>query len=852
MRHIALLFALVGALIMVVFGTHTDTRQHSSIEPDMEYLRVAQSGGRELEEVLRSGQWQSLGSESPNFGYIRDTVWLRMAVPAMAQRQLLEIRYPQLDRITYYLLRNGEIIDQETSGDHLPFNRRPIQHRNFLFPFQTGDNGNHQIVLKVQTQGAMQIPVRIWEPTEFFETSGVEDQLHALYYGILITVIFFNLFIYLALRETMYLLYVLSTLGYLLLLANLNGTLYQLVWPDTPWLHNQAMLMTVPVVVLFTLMFARSFLSLNKSSPIMDRLVRYTIVLNLAMVATTFVFDYSIASRLTVAVAIPSCLLLTIIGPLQWIRGNPQASYYTIAWGLVTVGSAITASSKYGFIPNNFFTAYSMQVGSALEAILLTIALAARLYQEREGKVVARESEIRAMAARRKAEMRMMDQALHNPLTGLPNRSSFEMMVNDLISRKPDMRHAVAVIHLNNLQAITKTLGHRNTDRLLELAARRFNRIVRDLPGIHPVEEGPHKNFHLASLEATTFGFVVDADVTGQAPRSILQRLEQLREPIDYLGMQLPLEPQIGAAIFPEHAQDTNSLIRRAYIAQESDLARDRGLAYYQPSRDSYSADRLTLVSDFRHALNNRQLALYLQPKMSLKNRDIVGLEALIRWPGRKHPIAADQLIDIAEQTGLIKPLTRWVLEQALAIRTCLVERGYHLGVSVNISPNNLREPEFPLFVQRLMGTHVAHRGKITLEVTETSMMLDPANSLRALKSLEATGIPLSIDDFGSGYSSLSYIKQLPAQEIKIDRSLITDLANQAEDRVIVQTTIDMCHSLGYLVVAEGVEDEDTLTLLEAMDCDMVQGYILTQPLPFDEMIDWLEARAGKAALALG
>lgn len=852
MRHIALLFALVGALIMMVFGTHTDTRQNSSIEPDMEYIRVAQSGGMELEEVLRSSQWQSLGGESPNFGYIRDTVWLRLTVPTIPQRRLLEIRYPQLDKITYYLLRNGEVIDQVASGDHLPFDHRPIQHRNFLFPFQTGDSGNHQIVLKVQTQGAMQVPVRIWEPTEFFETSMVEDQLHALYYGILITVIFFNLFIYLALRETMYLLYVLSTLGYLLLLANLNGTLYQLVWPDTPWLHNQAMLMTVPVAVLFTLMFARSFLSLDKSSPIMDRLVRYTIVLNLAMVATTFVFDYSTASRLTVAVAIPSCLLLTIIGPLQWIRGNPQASYYTIAWGLVTVGSAITASSKYGFIPNNFFTAYSMQVGSALEAILLTIALAARLYQEREDKVIARESEIRAMDARRKVELQMMDQALHNPLTGLPNRTSFEMMVNDLISRRPDRRHAVAVIHLNNLQAITKTLGHGNTDRLLELAARRFNSIVRDLPGVCPVEEGPYKSFHLASLEAATFGFVADADVTGQVPRSILQGLEQLREPIDYLGMQLPLEPQIGVAVFPEHAQDTNSLIRRAYIAQESDFARDRGLAYYQPSRDSYSADRLTLVSDFRHALNSQQLALYLQPKMSLKNRDIVGLEALIRWPGRNPPMAADQLIDIAEQTGLIKPLTRWVLEQALAIRTRLVERGFHLGVSVNISPNNLREPEFPLFVQRLMNTHPAHRGKITLEVTETSMMLDPANSLRALKSLEATGIPLSIDDFGSGYSSLSYIKQLPAQEIKIDRSLITDLANQVEDRVIVQTTIDMCHSLGYLVVAEGVEDEDTLTLLEAMDCDMVQGYTLTQPLPFNEMVDWLEARAGKATLMLG
>jgi EAL domain-containing protein (putative c-di-GMP-specific phosphodiesterase class I) len=218
----------------------------------------------------------------------------------------------------------------------------------------------------------------------------------------------------------------------------------------------------------------------------------------------------------------------------------------------------------------------------------------------------------------------------------------------------------------------------------------------------------------------------------------------------------------------------------------------------------------------------------------------VVGLEALIRWPGRKKPIPADELIALAEQSGLIKPLTRWVLEQSLALRGQLLENGYPLNISVNISPNNLREPDFPLYVQRLMSSHHTHRGAIILEVTETSMMQDPVNSLRALNSLHTTGIPLSIDDFGSGYSSLSYIKRLPASEIKIDRSLVTDLASQAGDRVIVQTTIEMCHSLGYAVVAEGVESAEAMELLDKMGCDMIQGYILTPPLPFDDIIVWL------------
>jgi EAL domain-containing protein (putative c-di-GMP-specific phosphodiesterase class I)/GGDEF domain-containing protein len=840
-RHIAQFFALVGALIMMAFGTQANAASPGFAEPDMDYIRVAPSEQMDLREALASDRWQSLEGESPNFGYIRDTVWLRVPLSAIpSDRKLLEIRYPQLDDITFYLIENGVVRQRVSTGDHLPFAQRQIQHRNFLFSFETDPQSEYQAFLRIRTQGAMQIPVRLWDPRTYFEATSIEDQMHAIYYGILIMVIVFNLFIFLALRERMYLLYVLSTLSYLMFIGSLNGSTYQLLWPESPWLHNQTMVLTVPVALIFTLLFSRAFLNLRVTSPRMDKLVWYTVLVNVVVAVTTFVTDYSVASRLTVALAIPSCLLLTVMGPIQWIRRKPQAGYYTIAWGLLTLGSAITAANKYGFVPNSFITAYGIEIGSALEAVLLTIALAARLYQEREDKVRAREAEITAMAARRSAELRLIEQALHNPLTGLPNRACLEMTINELINREPDKRLSIAVIHLSNLPAITKTLGHRNTDRLLELAARRFNSIVGELPGICAVETNDRRSFYLASLESATFGFVVEADVISETPRAIVRALEEIRKPLDYLGMQLPLDPRTGSAIYPDHATDTSTLIRRAFIAQGSDDARDRGLAYYQPSRDSYSADRLTLVSELQQALQHGELALYLQPKLSLRTREVVGLEALIRWPGRKKPIPADELIALAEQTGLIKPLTRWVLEQSLALRGQLLENGYPLNISVNISPNNLREPDFPLHVQRLMGSHHTHRGAIILEVTETSMMQDPVNSLRALDSLHTTGIPLSIDDFGSGYSSLSYIKRLPASEIKIDRSLITDLASQAGDRVIVQTTIEMCHSLGYAVVAEGVESAETMELLERMGCDMIQGYILTPPLPFDDIIVWL------------
>ncbi|MCK5865333.1 EAL domain-containing protein [Marinobacter adhaerens] len=812
-----------------------------SYVPQIEYLRVAPDNKLTVSEALASDSWQTLEETSPNFGYIRDTVWLRFPVSQPATINLLEVRYSQLDKVTFHLLENGRIARRVETGDHVPFEQRPILHRHFLFPFEQSIASEYQILLEVHTEGAMQIPVRLWNAQAFFEHSSTEDQMHSLYYGILITVIFFNLFIFAALREPVYLLYVLSTLGYLLLIGSLNGSTFQFLWPDSPALQNQIMLLAVPFSLLFTLVFSRSFLKLTYTGPVLNRLVLFMISVNAVVLMMTFFLDYSTGSRLTVALAIPSCLLLTVLGPVQWWKGNPQASYYTVAWAALTVGSAITAANKYGFLPNNFLTTYGMQIGSALEAILLTLALAARIYQERQDKVDAREAELNALAARRSAELKLMDHALHNPLTGLPNRSSLEMMLNDLMLRSPERRYGVAVIHLNNLQSVTKTLGHRNSDRILALASKHYNAVARELPGALPIEQSDQRNFYLASLDPQTFAFVVDADATGHVPRAILKALEGIRYPIDYLGMQIPLDPALGVAIFPEHGTDANTLIRRAVIAEGSDSARERGIAYYKSKKDSYSADRLTLVSELRHALNTNELALFMQPKQSLKTGRIVGIEVLIRWPGRATPLRADEIVSLAEQTGLIKPMTRWVLEQSLELRSRLLERGWPLNISINISPNNLREPDFPIFVQRLMSSYHSHRGAIIFEVTETSMMQDPANSLRALNSLSATGIPVSIDDFGSGYSSLSYIKQLPASEVKIDRSLVTELNTEAEDRVIVQTTIDMCHSLGYQVVAEGVEDEVTANLLRDMGCDMIQGYLLTPPLPFDEMMDWLD-----------
>lgn len=841
MRQILLLLIMLGIAGMTSTDTaHAAPETASRVVPAIEFQTA--TDGRTAQDVMRSSNWRALPGKTPNFGYDTTPYWFRFQAPAGNAERILEISYPHLDSLHIYLFRDGDLVRELTTGDRRPFDSRAIAHPHFLFPFNTRADQNATLLLRVETRGALQVPVTLWERTAYFGHSRNADQVHALYYGILATVSFLNLLVFLALRERTYLYYSLATSGYLFLVASLRGATYPVFWPESPWTHNQSILLAVPLVVLFASLFARAFLRLAERSRVLNGLVLMVVAASVMAGLGTFVLDYNTSIRLSVALAIPGFLVLAIIGPIEWLRGNRQAGLYTIAWGALTVGTALTALNKYGLLASSFVTDYGMQIGSAFEAILLTVALATRLYQEREDRIHAREAQLDALAARREAELKLMDQALHDPLTGLPNRTAFELALQETLSEKPHDQLAVGIIQLTSLQAVTKTLGHRNTDRVLELVARRFNGVIRDLPGIYPVERQERQSFFLAALDPASFGFIADAQQPLETPRRIIQCLDAIREPIEYLGMRLPLNPLAGVAVYPTHSDDTNTLIRQAYVALESDQARDRGLAYYQADLDSYSADRLTMVAELREALTQNELSLYLQPKLALASREVVGAEALIRWPGRETPVPADQIIGVAERTGLIKPLTRWVLETALRIRTQLLDAGHDLALSVNVSPNNLREPDFPVFVQRLMTSHPAHQNRLILEVTETSMMLDPTNSLRALRALASAGIPVAIDDFGSGYSSLSYIKQLPATEVKVDRSLVTDLRTQPDDRVIVQTTINMCHDLGYQVVAEGVEDQATLELLAGMDCDMIQGYVLIPPRPIDAFIEWLDA----------
>jgi EAL domain-containing protein (putative c-di-GMP-specific phosphodiesterase class I) len=269
-------------------------------------------------------------------------------------------------------------------------------------------------------------------------------------------------------------------------------------------------------------------------------------------------------------------------------------------------------------------------------------------------------------------------------------------------------------------------------------------------------------------------------------------------------------------------------------------------MSYYRPEYDQYNARRLMMISELKEALNSNQLELYLQPKYSLRRKKIIGVEALVRWHHARYGLVRpDEFIALAEQTGLIKPLTRWVIRDALVQQAKLLASGYDLSMSINVSTVNLKEQDLISYLKAIIQETCADPSKIYLEITETSMMSNPLDAIEVLDKIRKIGIKISIDDFGSGYSSLAYLKAMPANEIKIDKSLVFEICRNASSETIAKLTIEMCHQLGFTVVAEGVETQEVMDRLVDFNCNVIQGYLLTPPLPVAKLIDWLNNNQG-------
>ena len=422
-------------------------------------------------------------------------------------------------------------------------------------------------------------------------------------------------------------------------------------------------------------------------------------------------------------------------------------------------------------------------------------------------------------------------QALHDVLTGLPNRALLLKRLEEGIEKARVEQELVGllVMDLDRFKEVNDTFGHHYGDKLLQQVAERLRDELR-------------ANQTVARMGGDEFSLVLPSiDDTGETVRTARRLINALQYPFEIEDQRFEVGTSIGIAIFPEHGADATTLLRRADASMYKAKREGIGFSVFTSDLENVDPQALSLGVELRQAIDNGMMELYYQPKVHLRTGAVIGVEALARWNNWDGMVLPDLFIPLAERTGLIGNLTEWAIDAALQQCREWQDRDYLIPVAINISGKSFHEHVLPQKIFQKLQHYGLEPTQLKIEITESSVLDDPPQALAILSLLQSLGIRLSLDDFGTGYSSLTHLRQLPVDEIKIDKSFVMGMTTSEGDAAIVRTLIDLGHSLGRQVVAEGVADDDTCRALHDLGCDIAQGYCFTPPLPAERLISWLE-----------
>jgi len=423
--------------------------------------------------------------------------------------------------------------------------------------------------------------------------------------------------------------------------------------------------------------------------------------------------------------------------------------------------------------------------------------------------------------------------AYFDRLTDLPNRNLLcdRLAQAMLVAGRENKSAALILLGLDRFKDINNALGHQAGDHLLQQIGPRLQKLLRQSDTV-------------ARLGGDEFAVLMATKTPAQGAMEVARKITKaMEEPFVVGDLQLHVEASLGIAVFPDHGADVDTLIKRADAAMGAAKESRSGYTLYSAHQDKSSTDRLKLFADLRRAITEDRLFLVYQPKIDLQTGCFTGVEALVRW---QHPsygiLPPDQFIPLAEQTGLIAPLTELVLQKALSQSHAWQRAGVEINMAVNLSRRNLQNQELPDLIARRLEACEVSPASLTLEITETTVMAAPERAMEVLSRLKKMGLRLSLDDFGTGYSSLAYLKKLPVDELKIDKSFVMTMHAKEEDVAIVRMIIELAHVLGLKVVAEGVETQESLDRLLALGCDLAQGYYISQPISAQDILRFIDS----------
>ncbi len=471
----------------------------------------------------------------------------------------------------------------------------------------------------------------------------------------------------------------------------------------------------------------------------------------------------------------------------------------------------------------------------AVKQMALSLTRKWTLHEEARRQVQLLQTEI---SQRRESEERLHHLIHHDSLTGLANRNQLQISLKEAIDKARDTntRFALFFLGLDRFREVIDTLGYQNGDRLIRMVSDRL--------------EAAFENHGMVFCQGDEEFAILLPEIRSKNQTIMLARATQKAfEPhFELEGFNIEVNINQGIVIYPDHGSNIDMLMRHADMTLVH-AKKEQGVKFYSETMNSFSPQRLMLLSDLRKAITNNILILYFQPIIDLRKKKVIGAEALIRWPHPDHGfVPPSEFIPLAERCGVIKDLTAWVLNQIPKQWALWREKGYDLFVSVNLTANDLQNMHLPQTIKEIMTASKMPMNRLAFEVSEKGVMEDPEQAITIMQRIVDLGMNVSIDNFGTGYSSLAYLKTLPVQEIKIDQSFVGEMENNTNDLAIVKSMVDLGHNLGLNVLAEGVSSSFSYKKLTEIGCDFLQGAIINQPVPAGELLLWLEDREWTAA----
>lgn len=817
---------------------------HTWIDP------AADTDWQQAYQGYQTGEFQPPDGNPPNIGYTGDSLWVAMPIVASnhsSQPQhynaMVTFDYPTIDWIDAWLIKDDVLVQRFYEGDRQP---NPSQNEATFQPhlamsFDYND-GNYVLLARLRSQGSVQAPITLWEESEFYRQLPTQNFIWGTFYGAIVFVLIFNLFLWASTRRAIYPPYLLFVFGMTACVALLNGH-GRLLLGQAISVHLVNWAPELGIVGFMGLIVFTQGVLRTRQLGLMHRLLNITLIINLIPVLLSPWLSYRSISIFVLVDLICLLALSLTTGAVAMRRRRRIALFYLTSWLPFLAAAMLFMVRNAGWIQVSPITQYALPAGLVMAVALLSLVIADSLKQAESSARDALDRERRALRALARNQEETTRQALYDSITGLPNKAQVAHFIDELDHNEP-LR--LVIFRPDNLRELLNTLGESNVDQLTRSTAQRIESLPLHHFGAHVLNPGEPHPRRLAQVEGRNFLMILHNGPDGHSLANLSSAAEMaLNEAIALPGLDIAIQCRLGSSRLPEDGRTLGTLIRKAQVAVDQAIAQNQLYLEYRADTDPYQPERLRLAYRLKQAIARGELKLHFQPQRSLHNDQVYGVEALVRWPQTDGGfIPPGDFIPIAERTGLMPALTDWVIQAACQASAQLKASGWPLCVSINLCASDLTRPNLPSQLTKTLADHHLDASALAVEITESILIDDWSPTVANLDQLRQAGIRVSLDDFGTGYSSLSYLHALPIDCLKVDQQFIQQLQTSASAEVLVRSIVQLAKALGLDIVAEGVENETTVQHLQRLGCGAIQGYWLARPMPFDDLQRWLSDAA--------